>query len=547
MTRTDLRPAPHPASGRHGFRADERGAVSIVAASVLVLVIAVAAVVVDAGSLLLARRTLQTATDAAALSAAQNLDNAQGAATAALVENGYDAGNISDTTPGIYTADPDTSPGNRFVASADPTQINAIRVATQATAPMYFSRALGFSSLADISATATAAISPTAAFGAGTQLAELDAGIINLILGDLLGTTVSLSVADYEALAGARIDALSFLDALATEVGLTAASTYGDLLNSEVTVGQIIDAAIDVLQNEPDASPTITAAISGLNLLSGRVPPGTSVRIGDIVDASYFSEKSIGQGSSMASIAALDLVEASVGSAATGRTISVGLNIPGIPGVTSANLASSKLAIGAPMKFAVGPVGTTVHTAQIRLALSVDLTLLGVGLVQVPIYIEGAQGTATASDIPCQKGNLAELTGTAGAVTARFATVSDQALVDFSSSPTPGTAQVLGLLTISGNATVLGAGPTPKTFTEVGQTEQISGTDPGSTLLSNLNDSLTITPDIPLLTDPVTTAVSGLVTALSPVLLSALQTLGVHLGNLDVVLSGVKCTPVLVQ
>jgi len=539
VTRTDPRPAPRPAPGRYQFCADERGAVSIVAASVLVLVIAVAAIVVDAGSLLLARRTLQTATDAAALAAAQQLDAAQSTATAALVENGYSADNITSTTTGVYTADAGMSPNNRFASSSDPGQINAIRVATQATAPMYFSRALGMSALADIHATATATISPTVAFGAGTQLAEVDAGIINLILGDLLGTTVSLSAADYEALAGARIDALSFLDALATEVGLTAASTYGDLLNSEVAVGQIFEAAIDVMQNEPDASPTITAAISGLNLLSGRVPPGTSVRIGDIVDASFFSEKSIGQGSSMASIAALDLVEASVGSASTGRTVTIGLAIP--------DVTSAKLAIGAPMKFAVGPVGTTVHTAQIRLALSVDLTLLGVGLVQVPIYIEGAQGTATASDIPCQKSNLAELTGTAGAVTARFATVSDQALVDFSSSPTPGTAQVLGLLTISGSATVLGAGPTPKTFTEVGQTEQISGTDPGSTLLSNLNDSLTITPDIPLLTDPVTTAVSKLVSDLSPDLLSALQTLGVHLGNLDMVLSGVKCTPVLVQ
>lgn len=545
MTRTN---APRPALGRNGFRADERGVVSIIAAGVLVLVIAVAALVVDAGSMLLARRTLQTATDAAALAAAQQLDNAQGAATAALVENGYGAENITSTTTGIYMPDASMFPSDRFTSSSDPVQINAIRIATQATAPMYFSRALGLSSLANIGATATATISPTVAFGAGTQLAELDAGTTNLILGDLLGTTVSLSAADYEALAAARIDALSFLDALATEVGLTAASTYGDLLNTDVTVGQILDAAIEVMQNESDGSPTITAAISGLNVLSGRVPPGTNVRIGDIVDASYFSEKSIGEGHSMATIAALDLIEASVGSASTGKTIAVGLAIP--------NVTSAKLAIGAPMKFAVGPVGTTVHTAQIRAAvvmnatISIPLILPPTGM-SVPIYIEGAQGTATVEGIPCLANNLARIAGTAGAVNARFATVSDEALVDFSSSPTPGAAEVslagFSLLTISGSATVAGTGPTTMTFDHVGQTQRISGTDPGSTLLTDLNSSLNVTPSIPLVTPLVTTTVTALVQSLGTVLLPTLQALGVHLGNLDVALSGVKCTPTLVQ
>lgn len=553
MTRTDHRPAPRPASGDNGLRAfglraDERGVVSIIAASVLVLVIAVAAVVVDAGSLLLARRTLQTATDAAALAAATDLDNAQGVATTTLEENGYEASNISAATTGVYTADAGTSPGNRFAASSDPAQINAIRIETQANAPMYFSRALGMSSLADIQATATATISPTAAFGAGTQLAELEAGVINSILGDLLGTTVSLSVADYNALANARINALAFLDALATEVGLTAASTYGDLLDAQVSVGQILDAAIAVIENGSGDPSTMTAAISALNVLSGRVPPGTSVPIGDVVDASYFLEKSIGEGRSMAMIAALDLVEASVGSASTGRTVSVGL---AIPNVTSANLA-----IGAPMKFAVGPVGTTVHTAQIRVAvilnatISVPLVLPSTG-ISVPVYIEGAQGTATASSIPCQENNLAELTGTAGTVTARFATVSDGDLVDFSSSPTPGSAQVslagYDLITISGSTTVAGAGPTAMTFSQVGQTQRISGTDPGSTLLSDLNSSLSVTPSIPLVTPLIATTATMLVQSLGTVLLPALQALGVHLGNLDMVLSGVKCTPVLVQ
>lgn len=532
--------------GGRGFGSCEAGIVSVIAAGVLVLVIAIAAVVVDAGSMLLARRTLQAATDAAALAAAQNLENAQPAATDALAQNGFDAGNLGLAELGRY--DSSQAAGQRFTPTNDPAMINAVRVSTQATARMYFSRALGLSNFANITARATATISPTVAFGAGTQLANLDAGAINSILGSLLGSSVSLSLADYQALARAQVDALSFLDALATKVGLGTGSSYGDLLNANASIGQVLDAAAEALQSGSDGSSDTSVALSGINMIAGRVPSGTSMRIGDVVDAGYFSGKAIGQGSSTARLSMLDIIESSIGSASTGKTIGLGLGIP--------NVTSAKLAIGTPMRFTIGEAGTTIHTAQIRIAIVLNATIaiplvLPATGISVPIYIEGAEGTAIASAIPCQPNDLAHIASTAGAATARFATVSNQALVDFSSPPAPGAAQVslagFSLITISGSTTAAGAGPTELKFASIGETQRVSGTDPGASLLTDLRSSLSVTPSIPLVTPLINTTVSTLVQTLGTVLLPTLQALGVRLGNMDVTLSGVKCTPMLVE
>ncbi len=48
--------------------------------------------------------------------------------------------------------------------------------------------------------------------------------MLNTLLGSLLGTSLSLKVADYEALTSADIKLLPFLDMLATDLNLTASA-----------------------------------------------------------------------------------------------------------------------------------------------------------------------------------------------------------------------------------------------------------------------------------------------------------------------------------
>src|SRR5690606_28584241 len=89
-----------------------------------------------------------------------------------------------------------------------------------------------------IGVTATASATPRAAWSLGSRLASLDGGMVNAVLGGLLGTELSLSLMDYNAIASVDIGLLDFLDALAGEIDLTA-GTYSDLLASKVSLGAV--------------------------------------------------------------------------------------------------------------------------------------------------------------------------------------------------------------------------------------------------------------------------------------------------------------------
>src|SRR5271170_7088240 len=109
---------------RHFLR-DQSGTISVVAALSLMMLLAVAAIVIDAGSLYYARRSLQSTNDAAALAAVQNPANAAAVAAAVFARNGYASPNLTVTT-GVYTADESLSAADRFASASS--GINAVRV-----------------------------------------------------------------------------------------------------------------------------------------------------------------------------------------------------------------------------------------------------------------------------------------------------------------------------------------------------------------------------------------------------------------------------------
>ncbi|TIX61838.1 MAG: hypothetical protein E5V30_33610, partial [Mesorhizobium sp.] len=120
---------------------------------------------------------------------------------------------------------------------------NAVQVSLKKKGTLYFGAMMMKPPV--IGTTATASAQAEAAFSVGSRLASLNGGVVNALLGGLLGTNISLSVMDYNALASADIDVLSFTDALATELRLTGVS-YSDVLASKATVGQIATAMADV-------------------------------------------------------------------------------------------------------------------------------------------------------------------------------------------------------------------------------------------------------------------------------------------------------------
>lgn len=595
MIRTNRRCAARPkwraapGTAIRAFGADERGIVSIVAAGLLLLVIAVAAIVIDAGSLLLARRHLQTVTDAAALAAAQNLSSAQTAAATVLTENGYAADTLSGTELGRY--DKTQALGSRLVSTSNPDEIDAVRVSTQSTAPMYFSRALGFSSLATITAESTSAIVKTASIQAGSRLASLDSGIANAILGGLTGTTISLSAADYNGLLGTDIDTLAFLDALATKLSLSSTSTYGDLLNADATIGNILDAGIEVLQDSSNGSTgDITHALGALQTLSSQMPLNLQVKLGNFIDVPAILDKTIGTLSASTALTNVYSLTASMARSAGSGTVvnlTTGLSVP-----LTGSAVSIKLAVGQTVQTAAGPIGTTVHTQQVRLLVNLqlaDLPLSSGGLtgtatnISLPIYLDAAQGTGTIKSIPCTSSSKVVQTGTSGAVGLQFGTVTDTQLSNFSSSvtATPGaiaTVRVLNqnvaTISASGSTTVIAHGPEDVNFSAADIDDRVRKPVPsgatGTLVASNgpgaLQTSIALLPGTNLgaLVNPLlNAALSPFLTTVTAALTSALSlldtpvnavldTLGLRLGEVDLATlsprSNKACgTPILVE
>jgi uncharacterized membrane protein len=221
MTRLSQSVLPH-------FGKDESGVISVMGALMLMLALAVAMIVVDTGALLYAKRQQQAATDAAALGAVRQLDNPQAAAEAIFSLNDYATENVQ--ARGIYyVSDASRAPAERYFeigeTASDGTlvsaaNINAVRVRQLTDSPTYFARLFGFGDMTQIETVAVAALNKYVSFSAGTRIASLNEGIANQVLGGLLGTTLNLSLIDYNALADTNIGALTFLDALASEVGL---------------------------------------------------------------------------------------------------------------------------------------------------------------------------------------------------------------------------------------------------------------------------------------------------------------------------------------
>jgi len=198
---------------------DRAGGVGLIVAAALPVLLGATALAVDLGSAMLETRQLQGAADAAALAAAADPSRADDLARAEVASAGLPGTIATMTTAGHYDADASVAAASRFVAGGD--SANAVRVTLSTPAPTYFARVFGFRSI-PLSRTATAAQINLASFSLGSRLAALNGGVVNQYLSALTGSSLSLSVMDYNAQTGANVDLFGFLDALRTTASLQA-------------------------------------------------------------------------------------------------------------------------------------------------------------------------------------------------------------------------------------------------------------------------------------------------------------------------------------
>ncbi|WP_367944199.1 pilus assembly protein TadG-related protein [Aquamicrobium sp.] len=401
------------------------GNFAMMTATVTPMALALAAFAVDAGSLYLEKRRAQSLADLAAITVAANLHDPVEAARLVFADNGVHhiaLGTIGDDgkvrwqpgdevasvaesavlTRGRYLSALTIPPAERFTrAPGEGGDVNAVKVTYRKTGTRYF--AASIIPPPQIVVEATAATDRKAAFSVGSRLLELKDGIANALLGGLTGSTVSLTVMDYEALLGARVSLLSFLDGLATELDLTAGS-YDEVLDAEVSLGQVAkvlsktpgiggraQTASQTLATQAGAPGSGTFPLSQLIGLSGSVARATIQQVGAEVDV-------------------MELLSMSAILAGQGRQVKLDLGAA-LPGLLA---VSVDLAIGEPPQkspwFAIGSSGEVVRTAQTRLRVVVDIGnnplltgLLG-ARIRLPLYLELAYAEAKLDAISCPTG-----------------------------------------------------------------------------------------------------------------------------------------------
>lgn len=291
-----------------------------------------------------------------------------------------------------------------------------------------------FTGSTTITATSTAAIAstPIGSFSAGSGVARLNEGALNRLLSMLLGTSINLSLADYQGLANTNLNLLGIVDALAINAG-----NYSQLLDADISLHALLEASIKVAENLPDRATADVAikVLENLLLLPAKVDlHDTFIHLLKSGNRNGLLELGIHQDSPAtaldADVSVLNLVKTALqianadSAAALQTTLDLGLLAK----------ATVEAKVIEPPVIAVGPAGTdssgqyitTAHTGQVRLNLNLqvvnslnasgdllDINLLVLRLrvalptnksaINLPVYLEVASGDARLKEISCHQ------------------------------------------------------------------------------------------------------------------------------------------------
>ncbi|MGE8339277.1 pilus assembly protein TadG-related protein [Pseudomonas laurylsulfatiphila] len=382
-------------SPRMQFRgpARQRGAIGLMAALTLTLALGFMLLVVDTGRLYLEQRKLQRIADVAVLEAVtRNGDCLVPAATAATyaqasaTRNGYDAADSMtlNTTCGTLQ----TGANNLRTFLADAGKKDAVRVIvthtvqTSVAAGIYALMGPGPVSLTtQLTATAVSApavLPPLAMLTIGSTALLVDSSqsaALNLLLGQMLGGSLNLSVAGWQGLVDTQISLLGYLNQLAIDAHVTAGD-YTTLLSKNIALTQLLDSAITVLQAGGTSTSLAVSGLTGLKVAAG----STSLVLGQLLQLQTGTVSS----ALNTNLQVFQLVEAFIqlANSQNAAVANIPLSIPGLVngGVKVKVIQPPQLsAIGNPA-LVTGqlndPNRIYVRTAQVRTVLSLNLPVL---------------------------------------------------------------------------------------------------------------------------------------------------------------------------
>lgn len=547
-------------STRRFFR-DERGAVSVMVVASGAALLGFAALAVDVGSIFLQTRKLQGMADLAAIAAARDIDRAQLAANATAAGNGWIGAVTAETATGRYLADPAVPPAERFVANA--AEPDAARVTLRAEADLFFGQAILGKSSTTISRTATAAKADLAAFSIGTRLASLNGGVANGLLSALTGSSVTLSAMDYNALASADVDLLSYSKALQTDLGLQAAS-FDDVVSGSISTGKALTVLANLLQSEGSVS-----AATAAQKLATAAGNATPARLEKLFDLGPYGNQDHVAGASGAAIGlkALDLANGVLTVANGGKQVQLdlGASIPGLADI-DAYVGIGERPADSPWITVTRDKTVIVRTAQTRIYLETKLLnsggllgAAGVSVVKLPLLVEAASGQAKLGTLNCtpdRASRSANLSVMPSIGQVAIAEIDTSKVATFNQDLTlkPASLINLGLIKATAQSQTKLGGASWKTasFTQseidAATIKTVSTDDLAQTSLSTLLGGTTLNVQVLGLPLGVGGLTSGLATLIAPaaapldgVLNNLTNLLGVRLGQADVRINGLRC------
>jgi uncharacterized membrane protein len=546
-----------------GLWRDERGTIAIMGSAFAICGVGALALGVDVASVFLERRRAQSAVDLAAIAAARDPEKALQAATATVNDNGVHGVQAIRITKGAYSADPAIPVHARFVPNGTPA--NAVMVELDSKAQAFFGKSFLPAGTMEVATRATAVSTAQAAFTIGSRLLSLDGGVLNALLGGLLGGNVSLTAMDYNALAGFNVDLFKFSNALGTSV-VGQAGTYEQLAASQISVGQVLDALISTA-NATGGSAQVDFTLRSLKFSTDA--NNAKFFVNKLFDFGQSNALSFGQGAAalQAKASALSILQAAA-EVANGKNqaeITVNLNVPGLAGAALGITIGERPQSSPWIRF--GAAGVEVYTAQTRVRLIAQVGgtgLLSAVTLRVPVYIDIAAARARLADVSCGANPVNDMRVTLAVrpslVNAWFAepvTLSGWKTLGSPPNMTSASiANVAGLITATGKAnaeiTNMGdtnvvfryadiSGLTPKNVRTTAFTQSLTGSLLGSlTLNVSAGGLLSLTP-----TAVLTALIRSILTPVAPtidgVLNNVLKTLGIGLGEADVWVNGVRC------
>lgn len=378
------------------IRAGQRGAISIVG-MIWLSVALVSLMAIDIGHVFWQQREVQRIADMAALAGAGVTSSAscQTSAQQNASANGLRPSEGTDTqviqcgnwNPQLGSSDSTSVPPQYFRAGLAP--FNAARVTVTRRVPYLF--VINANSAGrTVTATATAARSlPRAALNIRSTLAEVDtaqSAVLNAVFGRLLGGNVSLNLVGWDGLAKTNINLLTYLDALAVRLNV-GAGRYDELLNTETSVGILLQAAIDAMTRGGNAVDGAINVLEGLINISPTISQ-VAVKLGDLLGIQSGTPASglnldlgaltltqgIVQLANKNNAAAADIPLDVLGLA----TVTIKLKVIEPPQISA--VGDPELAKADP----TGPNQIYVRTAQVRSLISVDFnTALGTVVPQL--------------------------------------------------------------------------------------------------------------------------------------------------------------------